>query len=235
MLGYNGTCEKVNENMRFKNRSIEIGDYLCIADLHIGFEKALEEEGFNVPSQTVNIFDEITKNKDSCKHLIINGDIKHNIPNILWQEYREVPHLIAGLRKQFETITLIKGNHDGRIEKLIDIDVKREILIDDIGIIHGHRYPSDKLTKKAKTIVMAHTHPVFSYTDHLGINRRLPCWIIGAPKASFRKRFGSTVERIVVMPAFNSFFVGTDTEYFGVLNNLVKVTDIMLLDMTKVV
>jgi metallophosphoesterase superfamily enzyme len=63
----------------------------------------------------------------------------------------------------------------------------------------------------------------------------MPCWVVGKTKRGFKKKFNSDVDSVIVMPAFNPFFAGTDKEYFGVLNKFVKPCDIFLLDMTKVV
>lgn len=221
--------------MKFENRSIIFDDFLVVADLHLGFEKSIEDEGFNIPSQTMNILKEIIKLRGRCNKLLINGDVKHNIPGISWKEYRELPDFFRELGKNFKEIVICKGNHDGRIERIVDCDVKNEYTIKNVGFTHGHRLPSREMVKKVDLIVMAHTHPTFRFIDPIRRIRKKPCWVIGKPKRTFKSKFGSIVEKIIVQPAFNKFFSGSSKEYFGVFQKYAKIEEIILTDMTKVV
>ena len=159
--------------MEFDDRSIKFDRVLVVADLHLGFERALEDEGFNIPSQTKNILNDIIKIRGNSERLLINGDIKHNIPGLSWSEYREIPGFLGELKKHFKNIVICKGNHDGRIERISECDVRREYLINDVGFTHGHLLPSKEFVRKANVIIMAHTHPTFKFIDPIGkINKR---------------------------------------------------------------
>lgn len=219
----------------FHDRVLKLDDLMVVADLHLGFEKSMEEEGFNIPGQTKNILEKIISSKDSCDKLLINGDIKHNIPGFTWEEYRELPKFFRTLQKHFKRIIVCKGNHDGMIERVLDFEVKREYVVGKIGFIHGHRLPSKSLVENVDVIVMGHSHPVFRFIDPISRLKKRACWVIGKPKKTFKKKFGSNVERIIVQPAFNKFFAGYSKEYFGVFNKYTKVDEILLTDMTKVV
>jgi len=220
--------------MEFSGRVLVHKDAVCVADLHIGFEKALEEEGYNLPSQTGRMLDELTEYKG--KLLVIVGDVKHSIPRASDKELREIPIFLGTLKEKFHRVVICKGNHDGRIERLTDVEVVKDFIYDGIGFTHGHRWPGEKVFG-CETIVIAHSHPVFSYKDHLGRLNRNQCWVVGKMnnrKIMAEKGTKSQVKRVIVMPAFNKVFFGRSKDEFGVLSGFVKKTDVFLTDGTKV-
>ena len=61
-----------------KNKQI-----LVVADLHIGIESQLREQGLHTSSQTQKMMDHLLLicKKYKPKEIILLGDIKHNIPS----------------------------------------------------------------------------------------------------------------------------------------------------------
>ncbi|MFW5953003.1 MAG: metallophosphoesterase, partial [Candidatus Natronoplasma sp.] len=72
---------------------LKFDNTLVIADLHIGYERELEERGINIPEQSQKMIDNVLDIliKEDIERLVINGDFKHNIPKATWQEYQDIP------------------------------------------------------------------------------------------------------------------------------------------------
>ena len=139
--------------------------YLIVSDLHIGFEHRFNKDGFNItPSITkmLQTFTELIQLHKPDKLLIL-GDVKSGFGRINKDEWRHVPKLMEKIVKQVE-ISIIPGNHDGRLISLLPKEVKlesHELLIDDTGFFHGHTIPTKKLSS-ATRLVMGHIHPTYS-------------------------------------------------------------------------
>lgn len=175
-------------------KAIVLKNKLVIADLHLGITREIYKSGVSLPSQVKTFLERIhgLKRKTRTKELILLGDVKHNIPNITFQELKEVPLLLSSLK--FGKITIIKGNHDGRIESLIPEDLKNKIkvrkslVVGDYLLTHGHRS-----VKTKKNIIIGHNHPNVKFTDDLGNVYIEPVWI--KSKIAGKK--------LIIMPAFN--------------------------------
>lgn len=214
-------------------------DYLVIADLHIGYEKVLRERGYTIPHQSKNFVERIKRigDKTNTNKLILLGDVKHNIPHITLEEIFEVKRFLKAISELFDEIVIVKGNHDGNIEKLIsmkNIVVVSELKMDDVIFIHGHKYPSEAILK-SKLIVMAHTHPTLKLKDKSGVTHKYPCWIVGEVEINKLKRYKSNRKvKVIIMPSFNPLVSGYSSEPSGPLSKAIKKTGIILLDLTRV-
>ena len=202
---------------------------LVVADLHIGMEKELKEAGFILPSQTEKMTERLLHILDSAKaeKLIVLGDLKHNVPQTSRQEWDEIPMLVQAALEHVEDVEILPGNHDGGIRKVVPDDVKvwssRGTVIGDIGLFHGHAWPS-KEVMESKTAIVAHEHPVVLFMDKLGMRTYKRCWV----RSNFRRKSGryeKMPKELVVMPTFNEFCGGTPindpkSEFLGpVLSN----------------
>ncbi len=220
--------------MQFLDRVLLYKEAVCVTDLHIGVEAGMEKQGYNVPSQTKKMLDELMGY--SGKFLIIVGDVKHSVSRASKQENREVPAFLRLLKEKFGRVVICKGNHDGRIEQLTDAEVVKDFVYEGVGFTHGHRWPGKEVFD-CHTIVMGHVHPAFTYRDHLNRVQRRQCWLIGTVKRKKLERekgVKAKVKRVVVMPAFNKIFYGRRKHEFGVLTDFVTKTDVLLTDRTKV-
>lgn len=206
--------------------ALKIEDTLIVCDTHVGIEYEMYTKGIRMGSLTAKMKAEITALlTEDVTTLVILGDIKHTIPHVSWHEEREVPQFL-----DFNIdVELVKGNHDGGIESLVDVDVKPMITIDDIVLTHGHR----ALDELPPLLVVGHSHPAIEFQDELGSRMKEKCWV-----------FGYTIEntRVIIMPAFNPVITGValnrDPKVPGVLfsQNLLDMSrcDIYLLDGTYV-
>jgi hypothetical protein len=221
------------------SRAMLVGNYLVVADLHIGYAKTLEERGYNIPNQMKAFLKSIKelKQQSGAENLVILGDVKHNIPRIALQEKYDIPDFFYELAEVFRKVVVIKGNHDGQIELMIhpkNVELKKEFLLDGFGFIHGHSYPSTEFMKKCRVLIMGHIHPVFKVKDALGELHIYPCWIISSLKKSKLKKYKETsVEKVIVVPVFNPLFTGYE-RLAGPFANALKREEIFLLDLTKV-
>jgi putative SbcD/Mre11-related phosphoesterase len=210
-----------------KNRQI-----LVFADLHIGIESQLREQGLHISSQAQKMIDHLLliSKKYKPKDIILLGDIKHNIPSATIQERRDVKKFLK-LIKVFGKIHIIPGNHDGFIKKLspeeVIIHPSEGFIIENIGFIHGHRWPSDEIMQ-CERIISAHTHPTVMFTDRLGYKTFESCWIKGMfLKNKLKEKYpNSTNPEILVMPAFNLLCGGLAVNQEGIMGPIGKIIDI---------
>ena len=180
--------------MFIKNEAaMKVGKYLVVSDVHIGLTKDLWESGVTLPSQVKSFTSRLNKLKKLTKTdgLIIIGDLKHKINGISLQEKKEVPEFLRGLK--FRKIIIVKGNHDGHIEKLVNdmknVSVKSKFSVGDYAFTHGHR----KIKTKKKIIVIGHNHLCVRFRDDVKAVYNEPVWV--------RSRVGE--KTIIIMPAFN--------------------------------
>lgn len=210
-----------------KNKKI-----LIVADLHIGIESQLREQGLSTPSRTQNMIDHLLKicKKHKPLEIILLGDIKHNIPSSTIQERRDVKNFLTTI-KEYGSVHILPGNHDGNINKIspqeIIIHPSNGFSIENIGFTHGHRWPSAEIMQ-CDQIIIAHTHPTIMFTDRLGYKTFEPCWI----KSMFvidklkEKYPNGTCSSVLVMPAFNPLCGGIAANQEGVSGPIGKIIDI---------
>jgi putative SbcD/Mre11-related phosphoesterase len=196
--------------------AIIINKALVIADLHIGITRELYESGVSIPSQVKKMVDKIhrLKKMTGAEELVILGDIKHKVPGISWQELREIPEFLSSLN--FRKIIIVKGNHDGDIEKMVPealkqrVKVKKFFSIGNYFLTHGHRKVSTN-----KNIIIAHNHPHIRFRDRLGALYTEPCWVIGKIKMQ-------NIVDVIIMPAFNELCGATVVNRDALLGPIAK-------------
>ena len=216
-----------NEPALFINKKI-----LVVADLHIGIESELREQGLNTVSQTDTMaqhFISICK-KYKPEDIILLGDIKHNIPSSTIQERRDVRDFLEAI-KSYGAIHIIPGNHDGNIEKLSPKDTiihsSDGFTLENLGFVHGHRWPSKEIMQ-CDQIIIAHTHPTIMLTDRLGHKNFEPCWIKGNfLDSKLKEKYPSSASpKILVMPAFNPLCGGIAANQEGITGPIGKIMDV---------
>lgn len=203
---------------------------LLVADLHIGFEKALSEKGINIPSQTNKMQNALCNLVEKYKvdKLIILGDLKHNIPNISLLERQDIPEMLKKLSEVVE-VEIIPGNHDGDIDKLTPSQIKihdvRGIQVGyatKIGLLHGHTWPNPELLK-AEFLVMGHAHPTVLFNAG-GYKITQPVWVkapiikkelerVVRERMNVRASIKVNIDYVIVMPAFNPLLGGSPINY----------------------
>ena len=205
---------------------------LIIADLHIGIEKQLQEFGVNAYSQTNLMKDRVISlcKKYNPEKIFLLGDIKHNIPLSTFREKKDVTDFLENLLS-FSEIHIVPGNHDGNIKKITPPEViihpSNGFVFKDIGLVHGHRWPSSELML-CRYLIIAHTHPTIMLEDRLGYKNFECCWLKGEiSKKSLSRRYPESKKiKFVVLPAFNTLCGGIAANVDGLIGPLGKLIDI---------
>ena len=215
---------------------------LVISDLHIGIENELREHGVYVSSRTSLMKKKILElcEKWEPKNLFILGDVKHTIPSFSFYEKKEIQDFLNTI-KEYTSIHITPGNHDGNLEKLLSKDIiihpSDGFISHDIGFLHGHRWPNEKLMN-CKYIIFGHTHPVIQLTDRLGLPVIESCWVRGffyQDKVDERYKTWNKNLEFIIMPAFNPILGGIAVNKEGIvgpMKNIINLSDaqIYLLD-----
>lgn len=209
---------------------------LLIADPHLGWEIQLQEKGIYVPSQTQKILNKLTAIITEYKpdSLVIVGDVKYTVVSHEFGEWKDIPDFFNKLDSCVGTIAVVRGNHDANLEPLLPENVEllpaTGAVIGDVGIFHGHKWPSPMLLC-CKTLVMGHLHPVVVFRDSTGCKITRQVWmkakcetealakmflqksgikIEGSVVQTLKKHYNirARATEIFVMPSFNDFLGG---------------------------
>ncbi|MEM2943845.1 MAG: metallophosphoesterase [Methanomassiliicoccales archaeon] len=170
---------------------------LALADLHIGIESAMEQNGFFVPRMQMKTMKNSLQriiDKYSPEQIIVVGDLKHEFSRNLEQEWDEV-RLVLSFLKDRSRVILIRGNHDNYLKTIaskLKIDMVNKLEIGGITFSHGHLYAEQR------PLIIGHEHPSVKLLDRVGAAIKLPCFV------------HLKDERILVMPAFSPLATGVD-------------------------
>lgn len=169
-----------------------IGKTLVVSDLHIGIEKELWKEGIRVSGVSDRVIKELREILDTVrpKRIILNGDVKHNIPVFTEREKKQVKELVE-ISETYGKVIIVKGNHDGEIEKIVDVEVAPFVKEKNFYITHGH------MRFDRRPVIIGHVHPAFPIP--FPFKKELTkVWLIS--------------EDIIVLPAFSPFITGNNVE-----------------------
>lgn len=185
---------------------------LVIADLHFGIEAGLATHGLHFRSRSRARLERVLRTIDATTpdRLVLLGDVKHSIPTLTRQEYYELPEILKTLRDRVP-ILVFPGNHDIGIERFLsrgEIRPRDGAVIDGVGYLHGHTYPSPELA--GRLLVTGHHHPLLTLNDEVGCALQEPAYI-RAPVDTARlnrDRPGGDTDavpgtRALLVPAFN--------------------------------
>lgn len=182
---------------------------LIIADLHFGIEANLAARGIHFRSRSRARLDRalsLIRGHDPDR-LVLLGDIKHSIPSVTWQEFREMPEILDSFRR-LVPLEIFPGNHDagiGRFVKDGELWQKEGGVIDGVGYFHGHTYPAQSLA--GHLLVVGHHHPLLSLRDEVGCALQAPAYLRAEADAvklglSVANECPATV-RVLFVPSFN--------------------------------
>jgi len=191
---------------------------LVIADLHLGFEAKLSSNNIYLGKNTsvTETAKDIEKILDKIKpeSLIILGDIKSGIKSITKTEWNTIPTFFEIIKKRID-VTIIPGNHDANIEKLIPSGItlasSKGIVIENMLLTHGHTMPSENFSNVNK-IIMGHLHPVFFEEKSLLNGKRVWVSLKSKKQKIFPSRAGEL--EITILPSFNKYFYATQKKFY---------------------
>lgn len=212
------------------------GKFLVLSELHLGFEKELNNKGILLPSQTEKFAKIIRKAcvKTKAKKLIIIGDVKHRIFGVGRKDLKEVLKFFNFLEK-FVDVIVVKGNHDSGLEKILKIKIygSRGLKIGKYGFFHGHAKPYKELME-CDFLFTSHLHPCLKLGNNI-----FRVWVKSkiekekVMKEYKIKKVGKL--NLIVLPTFNPFLGGIllnkeKAEIFNLVN--FNDSEIYLLDGT---
>jgi len=209
---------------------------LVIADPHLGWEMALRDKGIHVPSQTPKLLQKLVAvlSKYKPDMLLILGDVKYTVVTTEPGEWHDIPEFFSDLKNYAKEIAIVRGNHDANLEPLLPESIRllpaAGTIVGDIGLFHGHKWPSPTLLK-CKTLVMGHLHPVVVFRDPAGFKITRQVWVKArcdtaqlsktllqkqrmkiedTPEETVKKHynFKPRTTQIFIMPSFNDFLGG---------------------------
>jgi putative SbcD/Mre11-related phosphoesterase len=209
---------------------------VVIADPHIGWEMALRNKGIHVPSQTPKLLQKLETLLSHHKpdKLLILGDVKYSVVATEPGEWHDIPEFFSTLRNYVRDIAIVRGNHDANLEPLLPENITllpaTGTTIGDVGLFHGHKWPSPTLLK-CKTLLMGHLHPIVVFRDPAGFKITRQAWvkakcnttqlskillqkqrikIEGTPEETVKKHynFKPRTDQMFIMPSFNDFLGG---------------------------
>ncbi len=170
-----------------------IGRTLVVSDVHIGIEKELWSKGVRATDLSTRTMDymESLLSEVRPKRIVINGDLRHNIPLFTKRERDDVLKFLE-LCETFGETLVVKGNHDGGIEEFAGryvVGIRYEEK--GITITHGHA------AVEGERFVVGHVHPAFRIT-HGFASELVKVWMVN--------------DRVTVLPVFSPFLVGQDVK-----------------------
>lgn len=188
---------------------------LVAADYHAGIEEGLRDIGVEIPDRSA-------RRRSSLLRLVIDtgvdrvvflGDLGDDIGVPSGNERAELERLFGTVTERVP-VTIVKGNHDGRIESITDDLDKVDVVpgsgcrIGDVGFCHGHTWP-DASVVSATTTCTAHEHPMVRLTDEVGGARTERVWLRGSIDPAGFPGYDEPRGELVVCPAFNDLAGGT--------------------------
>ncbi|MHA1199438.1 MAG: metallophosphoesterase [Candidatus Heimdallarchaeaceae archaeon] len=182
---------------------------LVIADLHLGVEAIMQEDGSFVPHNlTTRIIENLTKYLKDLKpdKLILNGDVKHSFHVPTKIENRDVKKFLKKISSLVPEVHIVKGNHDvflsWAIQGLDNITLHSPSLsIKGYFFIHGDKELESIPSEDTDYIIIGHLHPVFESRVN-GLQKvRNPTFLLGPLE--------EMSQTLIVMPAFTQYSSGS--------------------------
>ena len=215
---------------------------LVIADVHIGYEEALNKQGVLVPrlqfEEMVKMMEKIFSALEYKKieRIVVNGDLKHEFGTISEQEWRNTLKFIDILAEHCKEVVLIKGNHDnilGPIARKRNVKVLDYLIINSLNEKSNNKKSSiiKKSLKKINKTLIIHGNRV----PNKEVLKDVATIIIGHEHPAISIKEGPRVEsykcflkgkykgrNLVVQPSFNSMIEGTDILRDKILSPFLK-------------
>jgi len=181
---------------------LDDGPTVVLGDLHLGYERALEEEGMYIPRINTNSIRDALNTvvyRYEPKRIVLLGDIKHDFKRTRNEGCDEVRTIMKMLTDATDVI-VVKGNHDNYLQNILSgIGMMAVDYVDVCGfrMEHGHA-DSGK-----RPVIIGHEHPSVRIAGAVSSGMKLQCFL------HMKK------EGIIVIPPFSPLSLGTDLSSAG--------------------
>ncbi len=176
---------------------LDDGPTAVIGDLHLGYERALEQEGMYIPRiNTDSIRD--TLNDIICRYepsrIVLLGDVKHDFKRAGYEEKSEVRRVIQLISEAADAV-IVKGNHDNYIQNIIsDLGI---LAVDHVDIM-GFRLEHGHVDSGVRPVIIGHEHPSVRIPGSVGGGMKIQCFV------------HARADGVIVLPPFSPFSSGND-------------------------
>ena len=167
-------------------------DALVVADLHLGRAHASNVDfPLNERADTLDRLDSLLT-QFSPDTVVFAGDVLHRFDVVPVPVRDSLDAVTARVEDADADLVLIRGNHDGQLDRVVDREVRDAVVLDSGTVVcHGHEEPADS----GDRYVVGHDHPVVEIEG-----RRHPCLLYG-PEA-----YGD--DEVVMLPPFSRLAPG---------------------------
>jgi putative SbcD/Mre11-related phosphoesterase len=181
---------------------LDDGPTVVLGDLHLGYEKALEEEGMYIPRfNTWSIRDAL--NRIICeyepKRIVLLGDIKHDFRRTRLEGKEEVRYIVDLLMRAADVI-VVKGNHDNFLQNILQ---ETGLMAVDYVDMCGFRMEHGHEDSGKRPVIIGHEHPSVRISGAVSGGMKLQCFL------HMKK------EGIIVIPPFSPLSMGSDLSLTG--------------------
>lgn len=170
---------------------------VVLGDLHLGYEKALEDEGMYIPRMnTDSIRDSLNRilSKYEPETVVLLGDIKHDFRRAKYEGREEVRGIIQ-LIVDAAKVVVVKGNHDNYIQNIVSDFGLMAVDHVDIG---GYRLEHGHQDSGKRPVIIGHEHPSVRITGAISGGLKVQCFL-------YARKDG-----VIVIPPFSHLSTGTD-------------------------
>jgi len=197
---------------------------LVVADYHAGIERGLRRDGVELASEADARRDRLAElvEQTAPDGLVVLGDLCHSIGEPEGEEREELLALFDAIDCP---TTVVRGNHDGELDAVVDesaadvtVTPSQGVRIGSVGFAHGHTWPSPDVLA-ADVVCVGHEHPVVRLEDEVGGTSVERAWLRGRlDPEPFEDHFDGALGvdgDLIVFPAFNDRSGGTWTNVSG--------------------
>ena len=173
------------------------GPTVVLGDLHLGYERALEQDGMYIPRTNSDSIRDALNDilfRYEPERVVLLGDIKHDFRHSGYEEKNEVRGIMRLLSEATEVV-VIKGNHDNFLQNIInDLGMLAADYVDLAGfrLEHGH------VDSGVRPVIIGHEHPSVRIPGSVGGGLKLQCFV------------HARQDGVIVLPPFSPFSSGND-------------------------
>ncbi len=182
---------------------------LTIADLHLGIEAIMSEDGaYLAHNQTQELIEKVTYYLKELQpnELVLNGDVKHSFHEPTRIENRDVQRFLKAISPHVKKISITQGNHDvflsWAIKGIANIDFyKNHYTKGNYLFTHGDKELPKEIPEEIRYIIIGHEHPILEARINKLQKIRAPVFVV----VPLKKKDIT----LIVLPAFSAYSSGT--------------------------